>query len=135
MGTDAVSDGNFFIGSTVYAAIDWTLTSSKLKEMVNFYIESCDVSFNNDEGDFPIVDQNCYADLFQTKQLQQSKVVSERSALSFKSFVTGRGSKSMKLKVNCCVKVCTVDECSDFISTKDDQCKNDIFKFKANTFA
>ena len=123
-----------YMGRPVFASVNWEVTS--LSHLAKFFVDSCDVHFHNDMS-FRLVDQNCYSKTFGTKQLQSEKVVSTTSNFRFRSFIVGRGSRTMKMKLSCSIKVCTVKDgnCNDGLTATDDRCpQTAMFAYQANTY-
>ena len=132
--TKMVDTEILFIGQPIYASVQWKLTS--LINLVNFYINSCDVEFGGSKT-LRIIDDNCYATTFGTKQLQSDKVVQQQAMFQFTSFIVGQGARSMKMKLTCSLKACSVAEnkCNVNISAADVNCPNvPAFAYKANTY-
>ena len=75
------------LGAPVYGKISWSVTTAL--KMVNFYIESCDVIFPNNQ--ISVIDKNCYSETFEARQMQQNKVVETSAAFTFRSFIVGKG--------------------------------------------
>ena len=118
------------IGSFVYSSIEWTIKT--LESKVNFYIDSCEINIGA-ESNLPLISDNCYAQVFRAHQVQQSKVVSDRSVFGFQTFIAGRSQKHMRMNLSCCIKVCIKEECFRQMTIQDAQCpqKPDGFRFTA----
>lgn len=101
------SQSRIFVGQTIYGSVDWALTS--LTNIVNFYIDTCNVQFG-DSMTLPIIDNNCYSSAFGVSQLQEGKVVSQKSSFKFTTFTVGEGARSLKIKLSCFIKACSVAE-------------------------
>ena len=97
-----------YIGKPVFASVNWTVTAN-LAELVQFFVNSCDLHFP-DDGFLRLIDQNCYSQAFGLKQLQTEKVVSTTSNFRFTSLIVGQGARSMRMVLQCQVKVCIVKE-------------------------
>jgi len=123
----------FYIGQTVYASIDWSVSS--LQTLMKFYIDSCTIS---SEGvDVEIIKQNCYASELGVKQLQSDKMVAEKSKFQFISFTLATNALEASAEVSCSVKMCLLSEnsCQIQLTTQDAACPvQEGFSFKANTF-
>ena len=65
-----------FIEQPIYASVDWKLTS--LINLVNFYINSCHVEFGSNTT-LRIINHNCYATTFGTKQYQSDNVAQQQA--------------------------------------------------------
>ena len=129
-----VQTENLYIGRSVYAAVDWQV--SALSHLVNFYVDSCEIEFD-DKKSLQIIENNCYARTFGTKQLQKEKVVSKSSRFQFTSFIVGHGARSMKMQMTCSVKICSVTEnkCQHNLSVTDTDCTSTKgYAYKAQTY-
>ena len=132
--TASVQTENLYIGRSVYASVDWNVSS--LSHLVNFYVDSCDIQFDHQKA-LQIIDNNCYAGTFGAKQLQEKKVVSKASHFQFTSFIVGHGARSMKMQLTCTVKVCSVteDKCQKNLSVTDNDCSaSNGYAYKAQTY-
>ena len=132
--TTSVESENLFIGSSVYASVDWSVSS--LSHLVNFYVDSCEIQFHEQKS-LRIIDNNCYAATFGAEQLQWNKVVAQSSRFKFTSFIVGHGARSMKMQVTCNVKVCSVTEnkCQQNLSVKDTDCSSsNNYAYKAKSY-
>ena len=106
-----------------------------MSHMAKFVVDNCDVHFLDDKS-FRLIDQNCYSQIFGAKQLQTEKSVSTTSKFRFTSFLIGRGSHTMKMKLSCTIKVCSLKDgnCNDGLTTTDDSCPQKFYAYKANTY-
>ena len=132
--TRSVQTENLHIGAPVYASVNWRISS--LSHLVHFYVDSCDIKFN-DQNSLRIIDNNCYAATFGAKQLQWNKVVAQSSGFQFTSFIVGHGARSMKMEVSCNVKVCSVaeDKCQQNLSVTNTDCNSATdYAYKAQTY-
>ena len=120
------------LGQPVYASLKWTVSS--ISTLLNYYIDSCEVDFTT--GQISIINKNCYLTALGARQLQQSKVVTKESQFQFTSFFVGGGASTIKMKLNCSVKICpSGTECFKHLSTKDSDCEQIApFIYKAKTF-
>jgi len=144
--------GSTLIGTTVFASIDWEI--STLRNKVNFFVESCDLDFapvykgsdaaefdfsSTSDGDkFPLIDDTCYSQTFSAAQVGNKKIVNDKAVFGFKTFISGRGAKNMKIQLQCCVKVCvpTGDySCYSQIKKSDSECPADAaLRYSAGKF-
>ena len=135
--SSVVESNNLFIGQEVFAQIAWSVT--KLEKQVGFYINSCDLVFDeNGQADaIRIIDDNCYSATFGTTQLQQQKMVANKSEFKFTSFIVGEGAQRMKMQLKCCIKLCVNSDtsCRGNITTTDNECNYTRgYGYKANTY-
>ena len=128
------SQSRIFVGQTIYGSVDWALTS--LTNIVNFYIDTCNVQFG-DNMTLPIIDNNCYSSAFGVSQLQEGKVVSQKSSFQFTTFTVGEGARSLKMKLSCSIRACSVAEnlCDINITKTDLQCPDVVgLSYKAISY-
>ena len=123
MSTTIHSGSRIFVGQTIYASVDWAVLS--LTNIVKFHINRCDVQFG-DSMTLSIIDNNCYSSAFGTSQLQEAKVVDQKSKFKFTSFTVGQGASLLKMKLQCSIKACNVADklCYVNISNTDEDCPN-----------
>jgi len=144
--------GSTLIGTTVYANVEWEV--STLRNKVKFFIESCDIDFNSpfkneDDGEwdfsstsdkkkFPLIDDTCYSQTFSAAQTGDRKIVDTQTAFGFKTFISGRGAKQMRIQLQCCIKVCLPgtgdNECYSMIKKRDEDCPSGVLDYKAGKF-
>merc|ERR1712110_520533 len=117
---------NVIIGYPLYGDMTWSVSS--VHNMVNFYVNECNLE-NEDAKQVKFIRQNCYATALGAENLQEEKLVGASSKFKFIAFIIGQDVLKMEnAQVKCNAKLCLVDDedCAKNIHVKDDECDQEV---------
>lgn len=95
------------IGATAFGRVKWSITT--LSGKVEFFIKNCNVNLASIT--VPIIKDNCYARIVNTKMEQTEHKQNEESIFSYKVFGVDRYSATGdRMNVVCDLKICKTDD-------------------------
>merc|ERR1719436_773476 len=131
--TKSVDTTDPFIGSPVYTQVHWKV--KEVQTIADFYVKECSVEVAG--VSMELIKDNCYSEIFGTKQLQPKKRVSDESKFKFTSFIVGDGKSEMEVKVTCTVTICSLEEdkCDSWLNDENSECPtDDEMLYRAKTY-
>jgi len=113
------------LGTTHYIKVSWTVgaPTNPIAQKLNWYVSDCSVAnVENTEQTVKIIENQCFADVVDTKKSSATMLSSENFTFTFRSF-SFNNSGNGKQKISCDVVFCLKDsECANETDPADSIC-------------